>query len=60
MGQWAAAFGAMRGLHSERKCFVIAGVLETESDQDRDAIRKAKVLYNSCMNESKGSLTLLF
>lgn len=34
-------------------CFVAAGVLETENEEDRDAIRKAKVLYNSCMNESK-------
>ncbi|TWW61956.1 Membrane metallo-endopeptidase-like 1 [Takifugu flavidus] len=31
---------------------VLKGVLETESEQDRDAIRKAKVLYSSCMNES--------
>ncbi|TNM88735.1 hypothetical protein fugu_004989 [Takifugu bimaculatus] len=30
---------------------VLKGVLETESEQDRDAIRKAKVLYSSCMNE---------
>lgn len=34
-------------------CFVVAGVLETENEQDRDAIRKAKILYSSCMNESK-------
>lgn len=33
--------------------FVVAGVLEMETEQDRDAIRKAKVLYSSCMNESK-------
>lgn len=33
--------------------FVGAGVLEMETEQDRDAIRKAKVLYSSCMNESK-------
>ncbi|CAL9704040.1 unnamed protein product [Knipowitschia caucasica] len=31
---------------------VLKGSLETPSDQDRDAIRKAKVLYSSCMNES--------
>lgn len=33
--------------------FVAAGVLETENEPDRDAIKKAKVLYSSCMNESK-------
>jgi hypothetical protein len=35
--------------------FVIrfAGVLETENEEDRVAIRKAKTLYSSCMNESK-------
>ena len=33
--------------------FLFAGVLETENNQDRDAIRKAKTLYSSCMNESK-------
>lgn len=33
--------------------FGVAGVLEMETEQDRDAIRKAKVLYSSCMNESK-------
>ncbi len=33
--------------------FVVAGVLETENEKDRDAIRKAKILYSSCMNESK-------
>lgn len=38
-------------------CFVVAGVLEMENEQDRDAIRKAKVLYSSCMNESKPLLT---
>lgn len=27
-----------------------------ENEQDRDAIRKAKVLYSSCMNESKALL----
>uniref|UniRef100_A0A3B4UQJ0 Membrane metalloendopeptidase like 1 n=1 Tax=Seriola dumerili TaxID=41447 RepID=A0A3B4UQJ0_SERDU len=31
---------------------VLKGVLEMENEQDRDAIRKAKVLYSSCMNES--------
>ena len=33
--------------------FVVAGVLETENGEDRAAIRKAKILYSSCMNESK-------
>lgn len=37
-------------------CSVVTGVLETESEQDRDAIRKAKVLYSSCMNESEALL----
>uniref|UniRef100_A0A667WGJ1 Membrane metalloendopeptidase like 1 n=1 Tax=Myripristis murdjan TaxID=586833 RepID=A0A667WGJ1_9TELE len=32
---------------------VLKGVLETENEQDRDAIKKAKILYSSCMNESK-------
>lgn len=40
-------------------CSVVAGVLETESEQDRDAIRKAKVLYSSCMNESEVHLMRL-
>ncbi|KAK1799635.1 hypothetical protein P4O66_006090, partial [Electrophorus voltai] len=31
---------------------VLKGVLETECTCDRDAFRKAKVLYRSCMNES--------
>ncbi|XP_008406812.1 membrane metallo-endopeptidase-like 1 isoform X2 [Poecilia reticulata] len=31
---------------------VLKGVLETETEQDRDAIKKAKILYSSCMNES--------
>ncbi|KAM9523922.1 membrane metallo-endopeptidase-like 1 [Salvelinus alpinus] len=31
---------------------VLKGVFETESDQDRDAFRKAKTLYSSCMNET--------
>ena len=39
-------------------CFVVAGVLEMENEQDRNAIKKAKVLYNSCMNESKALCTL--
>lgn len=39
-------------------CFVVSGVLETDNEEDRNAIKKAKVLYNSCMNESK-SLFLL-
>lgn len=37
--------------------FVVAGVLETENELDRDAIRKAKVLYSSCMNESRALST---
>lgn len=41
-------------------CFVVAGVLEMENEQDRDAIRKAKVLYSSCMNDSEVLLTLLY
>ncbi|KAF3690008.1 Membrane metallo-endopeptidase-like 1 [Channa argus] len=39
------------------------GVLETDNKQDRDAIKKAKILYSSCMNESlieqRDSLPLL-
>ncbi|XP_015234612.1 PREDICTED: membrane metallo-endopeptidase-like 1 isoform X2 [Cyprinodon variegatus] len=31
---------------------VLKGVLETENERDRDAIKKAKTLYSSCMNES--------
>ncbi|XP_061893541.1 membrane metallo-endopeptidase-like 1 isoform X2 [Entelurus aequoreus] len=31
---------------------VLKGVLETENEEDRDAIKKAKILYSSCMNES--------
>uniref|UniRef100_A0A1A8UHW5 Membrane metallo-endopeptidase-like 1 n=1 Tax=Nothobranchius furzeri TaxID=105023 RepID=A0A1A8UHW5_NOTFU len=31
---------------------VLKGVLETAREQDRDAIKKAKVLYGSCINES--------
>ncbi|CAI5687558.1 unnamed protein product [Oreochromis niloticus] len=31
---------------------VLKGVLETVSEEDRDAIKKAKILYSSCMNES--------
>uniref|UniRef100_A0A7N9B0Z2 Membrane metallo-endopeptidase-like 1 n=1 Tax=Mastacembelus armatus TaxID=205130 RepID=A0A7N9B0Z2_9TELE len=42
---------------------VLKGVLETENEQDRDAIKKAKTLYSSCMNESlieqRDSLPLL-
>lgn len=41
------------------ECSVVAGVLETESKQDRDAIRKAKALYSSCMNESEALLVPL-
>uniref|UniRef100_A0A8C4DUF1 Membrane metallo-endopeptidase-like 1 n=1 Tax=Dicentrarchus labrax TaxID=13489 RepID=A0A8C4DUF1_DICLA len=37
---------------------VLKGVLEMENEQDRDAIRKAKILYNSCMNESKDAWSL--
>lgn len=40
-------------------CSVDAGVLETEREQDRDAIRKAKALYSSCMNESEALLNWL-
>uniref|UniRef100_A0A3P9NFF2 Membrane metalloendopeptidase like 1 n=1 Tax=Poecilia reticulata TaxID=8081 RepID=A0A3P9NFF2_POERE len=32
---------------------VLKGVLETETEQDRDAIKKAKILYSSCMNEKQ-------
>lgn len=38
-------------------CFVVAGVLEMGNEHDRDAIRKAKVLYSSCMNDSKSLFT---
>ncbi|XP_053509228.1 membrane metallo-endopeptidase-like 1 [Ictalurus furcatus] len=31
---------------------VLKGVLETPSERDREAFKKAKVLYRSCMNES--------
>uniref|UniRef100_A0AAQ5XZU9 Membrane metallo-endopeptidase-like 1 n=1 Tax=Amphiprion ocellaris TaxID=80972 RepID=A0AAQ5XZU9_AMPOC len=31
---------------------VLKGVLETSSAQDRDAIKKAKILYSSCMNDT--------
>ncbi|XP_064825030.1 membrane metallo-endopeptidase-like 1 [Oncorhynchus masou masou] len=31
---------------------VLKGIFETESDQDRDAFKKAKTLYSSCMNET--------
>ncbi|XP_077581599.1 membrane metallo-endopeptidase-like 1 [Stigmatopora nigra] len=30
---------------------VLKGALETESHNDRDAIKKAKILYTSCLNE---------
>lgn len=40
-------------------CFVVAGVLEVEHEKDRDAIRKAKILYSSCMNESKSLLSVV-
>ena len=61
-GQWVAsglqhAEPCVGLIHSFRgnvcMCFVVAGVLEMESEQDRDAIRKAKILYSSCLNESK-------
>ncbi|CDQ65789.1 unnamed protein product [Oncorhynchus mykiss] len=32
--------------------YLLTGVFETESDQDRDAFKKAKTLYSSCMNET--------
>uniref|UniRef100_A0AAQ5X532 Membrane metallo-endopeptidase-like 1 n=1 Tax=Amphiprion ocellaris TaxID=80972 RepID=A0AAQ5X532_AMPOC len=32
---------------------VLKGVLETSSAQDRDAIKKAKILYSSCMNDKE-------
>uniref|UniRef100_A0A8D3D477 Membrane metallo-endopeptidase-like 1 n=1 Tax=Scophthalmus maximus TaxID=52904 RepID=A0A8D3D477_SCOMX len=38
---------------------VLKGVLETENVQDRDAIRKAKILYSSCLNDSKPLLKLM-
>ncbi|MCI4390399.1 hypothetical protein PGIGA_G00122220 [Pangasianodon gigas] len=31
---------------------VLKGVLETQSERDREAFKKAKVLYRSCMSES--------
>uniref|UniRef100_A0A8B9J6V1 Membrane metallo-endopeptidase-like 1 n=1 Tax=Astyanax mexicanus TaxID=7994 RepID=A0A8B9J6V1_ASTMX len=31
---------------------VLKGILETESERDRQAFKKAKMLYRSCMNES--------
>nr|XP_046167861.1 membrane metallo-endopeptidase-like 1 [Oncorhynchus gorbuscha]XP_046167862.1 membrane metallo-endopeptidase-like 1 [Oncorhynchus gorbuscha] len=36
----------------DRLEIVLKGVFETESDQDRDAFKKAKTLYSSCMNET--------
>lgn len=54
---WAVAFGTLCRFYSEvTLCFTVAGVLETENKEDRAAIKKAKVLYNSCMNESKALL----
>ncbi|XP_036447593.1 membrane metallo-endopeptidase-like 1 isoform X2 [Colossoma macropomum] len=42
---------------------ILKGVLEVESELDREAFQKAKVLYTSCMNESliekRGSRPLL-
>uniref|UniRef100_A0A8C6PFZ0 Membrane metalloendopeptidase like 1 n=1 Tax=Nothobranchius furzeri TaxID=105023 RepID=A0A8C6PFZ0_NOTFU len=38
---------------------VLKGVLETAREQDRDAIKKAKVLYGSCINESEPLLKLI-
>lgn len=35
----------------------VSGVLETNSERDRTAFRKAKVLYRSCMNESECCFT---
>uniref|UniRef100_A0A674BHC0 Membrane metalloendopeptidase like 1 n=1 Tax=Salmo trutta TaxID=8032 RepID=A0A674BHC0_SALTR len=32
---------------------IVLKVFETESDQDRDAFKKAKTLYSSCMNEKE-------
>uniref|UniRef100_A0A3B3SV54 Membrane metalloendopeptidase like 1 n=1 Tax=Paramormyrops kingsleyae TaxID=1676925 RepID=A0A3B3SV54_9TELE len=34
---------------------VLKGVLETQSDLDREAFKKAKTLYISCMNESESN-----
>lgn len=33
--------------------FFPSGVLEAQSERDREAFKKAKVLYRSCMNESE-------
>uniref|UniRef100_A0A8C8D8D4 Membrane metallo-endopeptidase-like 1 n=1 Tax=Oncorhynchus tshawytscha TaxID=74940 RepID=A0A8C8D8D4_ONCTS len=35
------------------KLEIVLKVFETESDQDRDAFKKAKTLYSSCMNEKQ-------
>lgn len=35
------------------------GVLETSDQGDREAFRKAKILYKSCMNESESFLVPL-
>uniref|UniRef100_A0A674KED2 Membrane metalloendopeptidase like 1 n=1 Tax=Terrapene triunguis TaxID=2587831 RepID=A0A674KED2_9SAUR len=38
---------------------ILKGVLESPEQDDREAFRKAKMLYTSCMNESKSPLLLL-
>uniref|UniRef100_A0A8C0IZY3 Membrane metalloendopeptidase like 1 n=1 Tax=Chelonoidis abingdonii TaxID=106734 RepID=A0A8C0IZY3_CHEAB len=38
---------------------ILKGVLESPEQGDREAFRKAKMLYTSCMNESKSLLLLL-
>uniref|UniRef100_A0A674BEU5 Membrane metalloendopeptidase like 1 n=1 Tax=Salmo trutta TaxID=8032 RepID=A0A674BEU5_SALTR len=43
----------------DRLEIVLKGVFETESDQDRDAFKKAKTLYSSCMNETAYSVTFI-
>lgn len=56
-GQWAAVLRChvwdFALIGNACVCSAAAGVLETGSEQDRDAIKKAKTLYTSCMNESK-------
>lgn len=57
-GQWVEGSNLGRSAGTETEtfvcwCLVSAGVLETESGEDREAVRKAKVLYSSCMNESR-------
>ncbi|CAH2330800.1 membrane metallo-endopeptidase-like 1 isoform X2, partial [Pelobates cultripes] len=32
---------------------ILKGLLEMPEQEDRDAFKKAKILYKSCMNESK-------